>query len=183
MGGYLDWGSQNQNLYPSNINSISGGGTNFAGNYQSTNSYGSPGGSVMPSGAATVGSNFNWGNLGNTFGAIQGGIGIYNNIMDILGKSDADKQRKFAKTFTMREWNTKARQYDNDLQIGRNKTAMWNAAHPGMNPLSTYDGLKSLGEWGSQPGRTLDAGTQAQYSGNQNPQPPQQQQLPPPRRG
>lgn len=129
-------------------------------------------GSYLGSGAPTVGGGFNWGTAGNAMGAIQGGIGIYNNIMDILGKSDADKQRKFAKTFTMREWNTKARMHDNQLQMGRNKVAMWNAANPGRNQLTTFGGLKTLGTWGSKPGRTLDAGTQAQYSGNQNPQPP-----------
>ena len=182
---FVDWGqysSSNTNSLPP-VNSISGGGTNFAGNYGSSNSYGSPGGSVLPTGASSVGGNFNWGNVGNTMGAVQGGIGIYNNIMDLLGKSDADKQRDFAKTFTMREWNTKARMHDNQLQMGRNKVAMYNAANPGGNQLSTFDGLKTLGTWGSKPGRVLDAGTQAQYSGNQNPQPPQQTNNRPPYRG
>lgn len=181
---YLNWGANsNPANYPA-VNSISGGGLTPQANYGYSSNFGSPGGSVMPSGATTVGPGFNWGTVGNAMGAIQGGIGIYNNIMDILGKSDADKQRKFAKTFTMREWNTKARQYDNDLQMGRNKVAMWNEANPGRDQLTTFNGLKSLGTWGSQPGRVLDAGTQAKYSGNQNPQPQQQQrQLPAPYRG
>ena len=81
--------------------------------------------------------------------------------------------------------------------MGRNKVDMWNAAHPGSPQLSTYNGLQSLGTWGSQPGRTLDAGTQAQYAGNnQNntrttqyaadqvvPGGNNNQRLPPPRRG
>jgi len=117
---------------------------NFLGNYGAN------------AGAPSVGSNFNWGNAGNVMGAIQGGLGVYNNIMDLLGKSDADKQRKLGKTFTMREWNTKARMHDNQLQLNRNRTARWNAAHPDSAPNTTYDNLKSLGTWGNKPGRTLD---------------------------
>jgi hypothetical protein len=151
---YLNWGSQ-----PPPVNSISGGGLTPQANYGYSSNYGSPGGSVQSPGAATVGGGFNWGTAGNVMGAAQAGFGIYNNIMDILGKSDADKQRKFAKTFTMREWNTKARMHDNQLQMGRNKNDMWNANHPNQQ-ISTYDGLKTLGEWGSKPGRVLGPGTQ-----------------------
>ena len=162
---YLKWGNTNPqfNISPG---SIAGGGLTPQAAYSYSGNYGSPGGNVIPAGASTVGSGFNWGTAGNAMGAIQAGFGIYNNIMDILGKSDADKQRQFAKTFTMREWNTKARQHDNMLQMGRNKVAMWNAANPGANQLTTFEGLKSLGTWGSKPGRVLDAGTQAQYAPN-----------------
>ena len=165
MDNYLNWNTGNTGGFNMGGASqpISAGmqyspGTSFLSNYGVNASAQMPG---VQSGAATTAPGFNWGTAGNVMGAVQGGIGIYNNIMDILGKSDADKQRKFAKTFTMREWNTKARMHDNQLQMGRNKVAMWNAANPGANQLSTFSGLKTLGTWGSKPGRTLGDGTVA----------------------
>jgi len=164
MDNYINWDTSNPGGFNMSGASqpISAGlqyspGTNFLSNY------GVNAGQQMPGvqSGATPTTGFNWGTAGNVMGAVQGGIGIYNNIMDILGRSDADKQRKFAKTFTMREWNTKARMHDNQLQMGRNKVAMWNAANPGATPLSTFSGLKSLGTWGKAKGRVLGDGTVA----------------------
>jgi len=111
-------------------------------------------GNISSYGTPTTGTG--WQTASNAMGAIQGGLGVIEGFKDLFGHSDADKQRKFAKTFTMREWNTKARMYDNELQMMRNKINMYNATY-GTN-LTTADGLKSLGTWGSKPGRVLGSG-------------------------
>jgi hypothetical protein len=80
-------------------------------------------------------------------GMVQGGLSLVEGFKDLFGKSDADKQRKFAKDFTIRNWNTNAQMHDNQLQKQRNITSNYNAVH-GTNYDNTA-GLQSLGTWGS----------------------------------
>jgi hypothetical protein len=99
---------------------------------------------------------FDWGQLGNAFSAGAGGLSFIEGVKDLFGRSDADKQRKFAKDWSMRQWNTNALMHDNQLQRTRNIQNDYNRVH-GTN-YGSNEGLRTLGTWGSGKNRVPSGG-------------------------
>lgn len=143
--GFNGGGSNNFSQYGANTQVQPGGigtpGFDFNQNYGSS--------AISP-----VAGGWNWGTAANALNVGSGALSFIEGFKDLIGKGDADKQRKFAKNWSMRQWNTNARLHDNQLQSHRNSVLAYNAQHGGQD-LNTNDNLKTLGVWGSGKNRTL----------------------------